>query len=126
MLTILTSERVSIVISPVGRTSAFLLDLQTICKTILVLVQFKSLENKAYEEVPLERLYLCQLSVVIHKMCDLKNNCTYFFSTATNLCPTNSEILKNSYCMLLIKKRKMCGIFNYNAAGSGVDSLHEV
>lgn len=106
MLTILTSDRVSIVISPVGRMSAFLLDLQTICKTVLVLVQFQSLGSRTYKEVPLERLHLCQLSVMIHKMCDLKNNCTYFFSTARNLCSTNTEIKKKSYCMVLIKKGK--------------------
>lgn len=40
MLTVLTSDRVSIVISPVDRMSAFLLGLQI---TIMVLDQFKSL-----------------------------------------------------------------------------------
>lgn len=107
MLTILTSDRVSIVISPVGRMSAFLLDLQIICKTVLVLVQFQSLGSRTYKEVPLERLHLCQLSVMIHKMCDLKNNCTYFFSTARNLCSTNTEIKKNHIVWCSSKKENV-------------------
>lgn len=69
--------------------------LQTIGKTVLVFIHFQGLENRAYEAVPLESLHLCQLSVVIHRICmTLKTIAPTVSNTATSLYPTNTETQK--------------------------------